>query len=378
MIKNLPFILITVVFILSGCTSGKKAFQKGNYYQSTIQAIERLRKNPDHKKSRMVLEKSYPLAVRYYQDDITNLRQSNDPFKNGKIVSDYKLLNQLYDQIERCPGALDVIPQPQKFYNEVQTYSRLAAEECYNAGMAQMKTGSREDAKSAYYNFQKANEYSPGYKNVAQMINEAHEAATLKVMVDQIPVPTVQYQISVNFFQDQVEQFLANYKSNEFIRFIPYNEKSDVKPDQIMVINFEDFSVGNTNNYQNTQQISKDSVVVGKVKLGDGSEQNVIGTVKATYTEYRREIISKGLVSMRILNAYNNQVLLSQKYPGEFDWKTYWASFNGDERALTQEQLQRTKSKPVDPPAPQDLFIQFCKPIYSQITSSIQSFYAQY
>ena len=379
MIKIVSFITFVSILIITGCTSGKKALEKGNYYQSTLQAIERLRRNPDHKKSRMVLEKSYPLAVKYYLDQNNNIRATNDPFKNGKIVANYKTLNQLYEQIQRCPGALNVIPQPRKFYDEVLSYSRLAAEERYNAGMQEMKTGSREAAKDAFFNFQQANQYSPGYKDVANMMDQAHEAATLKVLVDQIPVPTVQYGLSVEFFQDQVEQFLSNNQFNEFIRFIPAGTDDDnFHPDQIMVIRFDEFSVGNTNNYQNTQQLSKDSVSVGKIKMDDGSQRDILGTVKATYTENRREIISKGLVTMRIVDAGNNQVLLHQKFPGEFDWKTYWASFNGDERALSQQQLARTKSKPVDPPAPQQLFIEFCKPIYDQMTSSIRSFYSRY
>ena len=107
--KYLFYSGVILILYVTGCTSGKKALERGNYYQSCMQAIERLRKNPDHKKSRMVLEKSYPLALKYYTDKINNLRQSNQPFRNGEIVSNYNTLNQLYDQIQRCPGALAVI-----------------------------------------------------------------------------------------------------------------------------------------------------------------------------------------------------------------------------------------------------------------------------
>lgn len=378
MIKTAIFSLFVLTLVLAGCTSGKKAFQRGDYYQSTLQAIERLRKNPNHKKSRMVLEKSYPLAVQYYTDQISNLRQTNDQFRNGEIVDNYRVLNQLYEEIQRCPGALKAIPQPSKFYDEALTYSRLAAEERYQSGLAKLKTGSREDAKDAYYDFVKANDYTPSYKDVKNKMAQAHEQATLKVLFDQIPVPTVQYQLSVGFFQDQVEQYLTNFSTNEFIRFIRADDKSNIQPDQIMVIGFDDFAVGNTNNYQNSKEIQKDSVVVGTVKMSDGRQQNVIGSVKATYTEYKREIISKGLVSMRIMNAANNQVLLSQKFPGEFDWVSLWASFNGDERALTDQQINRTKMKPMDPPPPQELFVQFCKPIYDQLTGTVRNYYSRF
>ena len=81
--NDLCFLFLFVLTLFTGCTSGKKALEQGDYYQSTIQSIERLRKNPDHKKSRYVLEKSYPLAVSYYTDKINNLHQTNNQFKNG-------------------------------------------------------------------------------------------------------------------------------------------------------------------------------------------------------------------------------------------------------------------------------------------------------
>jgi hypothetical protein len=104
----------------------------------------------------------------------------------------------------------------------------------------------------------------------------------------------------------------------------------------------------------------------------------VLGTVKAAYTEYGREVISKGLVSMRVLSSVNKQVLLHEKFPGKFVWSSYWASFNGDERALSSEQIGRTKLRPYDPPPPQELFVEFCKPIYDQLTDRVRTFYRQY
>jgi len=139
--------IFSIAFVIFSCTSGKKAFESGNYDQSTIQAIERLRKNPDHKKSRAVLSDSYPLSVRYHLDRIQNLRNSNDPFKSGKMIDEYERLNYLYEQIMRSPGAMSVIPDPQKYYNEISSLTLMAAEEQYVAGMEAFNTGTREGYK---------------------------------------------------------------------------------------------------------------------------------------------------------------------------------------------------------------------------------------
>ena len=78
---------------------------------------------------------------------------------------------------------------------------------------------------------------------------------------------------------------------------------------------------------------------------------------------------------MRIMDTKSNTVVLHDKFPGEFVWINQWGSFNGDERALTREQLQIANQQPMQPPPPQNLFIEFCKPIYTQVTSKIRGYY---
>jgi len=377
--KRLHYLFFIVIIVyFSNCSSGKKTLEKGNYYQSSVQAVERLRKNPSHKKSQEVLLSSYPLAVNYYTDRVYNIQHSNDPFKSGKMIEQYEMMNALYEQIMRSPGALSVIPDPYKYYDEIRQLTEMAAEERYQSALQALSYGTRESAKQAYYDLMKADQYVSNYKDTGDKIEEALDMATLKVVVDQIPVPTVNFQLSVDFFQDQVDEFLFHYNNNPFVRFYSTKDTWLENPDQIMVIMFDQFSVGNTNNLQKTLIAENDSVEVGKVTLEDGSEMPVIGEVKAEYTEYTREIISNGLLSMKILEAQTERIIMHEKFPGEFVWVSRWASFNGDERALTEEQIELTKYKPRNPPPPQDLFIEFTKPIYSQITSTVSNYYNNY
>jgi hypothetical protein len=59
-------------------------------------------------------------------------------------------------------------------------------------------------------------------------------------------------------------------------------------------------------------------------------------------------------------------------------WQSEWGTFKGDERALTKKQLDICKLREVPPPPPQDLFIEFCKPIYAQVTGNLERFYRSY
>jgi len=372
----LGYLLLAAVTF--SCTSGKKAFEEGDYYTAVLQAVDRLRKNPDHKKSRETLKKAYPLAIKYYESQIRNLQLSEDRFVSGRMYDTYMKLNNLNDEINRSPGALRVIPNPKSYYQELSQYREMAAEERYQAGMEALELNTRESAKEAHYHFQQANSYVPNYKDVNDKMEEAMWMATLKVIVEQVPTPTLQYQISVNFFQEKIEEFLFHFDGNQFVRFFPSTTDIVKQPDHILVVAFEDFSVGNTNNFQHSQEISRDSVVVGTVTMDDGTKRDVLGTVKATYTEFKREVISNGIVTMRILDGFSEQVIVHEKFPGEFVWTSYWGNFKGDERALTSEQIAICNNEPAMPPPPQQLFVEFTKPIYQQITGHIRNYYRQY
>jgi hypothetical protein len=266
-------------------------------------------------------------------------------------------------------GALNVIPYPEDFYSQLKFHNKEAASERYTAGQESLAMGTRPYAIEAYGHFIQADLYLPGYLDVKDKIEEAKYFATLKVLVEQVPVPAMQAGLSAQFFQDQIEQFLFNYQANEFIRFYSMRDENLKDPDQILVFRFDDFVVGQVNNQERIIEASKDSVVIAKIPkssvqsatqteqkivichhppgnptntqtmevvasklkahLDHGDEigpcdgatasasvnapkeeyLNVYGTVKAKFTENTREVISRGLLSMRIMDAKSNTVV---------------------------------------------------------------------
>lgn len=373
-------LLVTAVLHFSGCSSGKKAYERGDYYEAVMKSVTRLRQNPDHSKSQETLKNAYPLAVEFFETQAKNDIASNAQFKWKSAIQSYNSINQMYEAIRQCPGCMKVIKTPANYYSEIGPLKEKAAEESYNAGIDALMKGNRNDAKRAYYNFADAQNYVPGYKDVIEYLDKAKDVATLKVVVEQIPVPA-RYNLSGGFFQDKVEEFLhTNYPEQSFIKFFTPEEAKSVNlpyADQIMRIQFDDFTVGNSVLKEKEETLTKDSVKVGEAKV-DGKVVPVYNTVKAKFTTYRKEIISAGLLSMVIVDGKTNGVLTHRKFNGEYVWVSQWARFNGDDRALTDQQLALCKLREQQPPVAQDLFLEFTKPIYNQLIPSIRSFYQNY
>lgn len=372
--------LVMLILVLGACSSGKKAFEKGDYFESVLKAVERLRKNPKHKKSRETLKYAYPAAVDYLETQITDLKGSGQRLKWGRVVSAYEQINRMADEIRRSPGAQSVIRSPE-FYSSKLTEARsMAAEEHYAEGLRLINPNNRQTSKDAFYMFQKSIGYVAGYKDAQNKMEEAREYATLKIVLEQIPVPG-RYSLSANFFQDKVEEFLRSggIRRNPFLRF--YNpreaERVRLEADHILRIYFDDFVVGQIFKKENTSELRRDSVEIGQVKVGEET-QPVYGTVKADYTLHRAEVVSKGLLAVQVIDARNNGVLLREQLPGTFIWFDEWASFNGDERALTDEEYALTRKRSIPPPPPQDMFIEFTRPIYNQLTNRLNSFYNRF
>lgn len=585
--KILPLAALIVIMLLEACSSGKSSYESGNYYEAVLTSVNRLRKNDDHKKSVETLRNAYPMALGYYEDKAKLALSSNDEFKWSAVVGYYNTINVMYEEIRRSPGALKVIPNPANYYTKLAEAKQNAAEENYTAGIRAMTEATREKAKLAYSFFVKTDEFVPGYKDVQKMKETALWNATLKVVMEPIPVQASDISVSAQFFDDKVSEYLHASPINQFVKFYTRKEAETIKlnPDHIVQISFDDFAVGQV--YMNEREIhlEKDSVVAGiyvaetlvgggttggssggstdggnsggstggssggtsggggaggstggasggsggdtgsgntggatggnnnsggstggntggatggnsggtsggstggnssgntgggnaggttevdtvKVAVchipggdeakrhtlfisrsalkahlahgdiegacpdggkknqgkpkgnngnGNGGDEFPLGMtitpqnqwlasadgnptkwlayiqentvsdttiiymkVKAVLFYYKKTTTSKGIINFRIIDAKTKALLSVEKMPGEFVWISEWATFNGDERALSPEQIQLSKQKEQIPPSEQELFVEFTRPIYDQVTAKINNFYKGY
>ena len=377
---KIGLLLIILSIILTACSSGKKAYEHGEYYSAVIQSVTRLRQKPDHEKSLEALRNAYPLALQSIEDQAKNEIASNTPYKWKNAIQAYDKINRLYEEIKQCPGCLKVIKNPVNYYAEIGPLKDKAAEESYDAGITNLMKGNRMDARKAYFNFADAQNFVSGYKDVVEYLDKSKYEATLRVIVEQIPVPA-RYNLSGSFFQDKVEAFLhSQYPDQGFIKFYTPQEATSVNlasADQILRMQFDDFSVGNSVLKEKEETFTRDSIKIGETKVS-GKATPVYGTVKAKFTTFRKEIISRGILSMVAVDAKTNGVLTTRKFTGEYIWFNQWARFNGDERALNSQQLALCNQREQQPPQQQDLFLEFAKPIYNQLIPAVKGFYQNY
>lgn len=369
------YLIICFIGFLASCSSGKKSLQKGNYVDAVIKSVNRLRADPKNTNAKQTLRQAYPLALSYELKRIDDTKLSSDVYKWEKVLDSYESLDGIYDEINRSPAALSVL-KPRSFAQEKEDAKQKSGEVRYTLGEKRLQEGTKQSAKNAYFDFIAANSFVPGIRDVRNKILEAKEKATIHVIVDQIPVSSLTFGLTNEFFQNKISEFLLEFSTREFVRFYSISEarKSNKKDfDQKIIIRFDDFVVGQTYVKERVEDFSKDSVLI---KTDKGKP--VYATVKAKLITFSKTISSSGLLDFKIVNPNNNSLLTQEKFPGTFVWRNEWATYRGDDRALTNLQLDLTEQREAQPPAPQTLFIEFTKPIYDQLVSKIRNFYVTY
>lgn len=385
-----PYALLVLLGLAAGalsCNSGKKALARGDYEGAVLTAVERLRRSPNNNKARQTLAEAYPQFVAYNKDRARQALKSTDPLRWEDILEFYGQLNTVYDEIRRSPAAMEVIGNPRLFTAEYEEALQKAAEAHYRLGsplLPAARRGDREAAKEAYWHFVRAEELQPGLRDASALAEETRTLATLFVVVEPIPVPSRVLEISSTFFYNQLMTFLEQERPSPFVRFVSVDEvrARGIQPDQRIQLVFDDYVVGQAYVRETVRERTRDSVVIGQttvIENGEKVEKDVYGTVKAEMHQFQKTIDSRGLLDCQLIALADRAVLAQEKFPGSFTWIDYWGFYRGDERALTQEDRKYLRnSREVPAPPPQDLFVEFTRPIFSELSRFLTSFYQNY
>ena len=376
--KSLNYLLL--IILLVGCTTGQNALKKGDYYAASLQAISRLRSNPDSKNAQATISKSYPLAIQYFQKKIDDALMTNIPFKYSASLENYQKMDFLADEILRCPAALEIVGTVTSYTEQLAHVTPLAAKEQYQAGLKALNKNTMIDARKAYTFFEQALKLHPGLPDAERKKREAENKGTLKVVIDQNPVYSEYYKLSAQAFYIEVISYLRKHVEKRFLAFYTPEDAEEFKiePDHVVQMKFNDFVIGNTHDKEVEKNYESDSIKVGSYTDANGIKHDVFGTVTAKVNHFMRDVVSRGVLHVEVIDLHIDKSIDKRQFPGEFVWRTEWASFQGDSRALPNEIAKLTQKKPVPPPGPQDLFIMFTEPILDQTKSYLRNYYRKH
>jgi len=375
--------LISSFLLLNACSTGKKSLQHGDYSDAILKAVGRLSNDPDNRKAAEVVKEGYPMALTFYQEEIDQTLSGNDPFKWKRTLEIMQTVNQISDGVRRVPAARQLVSTIKTYTSEMTDVQNRAAQEYYDAGMDALSRKTREDAKQAFFHFQNADGLVRGFKDTKQKMLTTKELATLKVVVEQIPV-NGKYEYSAQFFYDNVLQMLnQKFQEKDFVHFFSQEEAERAKlkyPDMVLRMGFYDFFIDRPQHSEEEKELNKQIEEKYQVKISKDSTVTRVRMIpkKGKIKILTDQVASGGLLELKTVEFQSQKIVFTDKIPGQFTWQNKYGIFVGDNEVLDKDLSNILNNKMIMPPASQDMFVLFTKPIFNQLTEKLTNYFKQY
>lgn len=370
---------LLVIFAFLSTSSCGPSNRLAKYYtpedKSVLETIEKLNKSPNDPLLKEVLKNNYAKMLQNKAASVKNIDAQMGPGEKYKrIITELQIMQQIRAAILKSSAALLVIPQPSDFTEAIQNAKNKGAQDYYTMGIEYLKYNNRPYAEKAYNAFYEAYRLNPAYLDVSQKMQLARELATVKVIVNKVNYYNQRWDYW-GFDNDYLQWKMIsdlNRGSWSNVKFYTAEQAAsqDVHPDCIVNLQYTSFNFGNVFTDRNTITRSK-QIETGQTK--SHPPQPIYTTVYATITITKQYISNRGLLECRIYDVASNKNILFDNFPGDYKWSSQTATYTGDSRALTQEDLNMINSKYSNPPNRSEIARKIIDQSYNSLINRIRS-----
>lgn len=373
------FLLIASLYFI-GCKTASKAYNKGDYADAIELGVKQLQKNPSDADIKDLVKSAYTFAVNGHEEAIRSLSNSANENRYEAILKEYNQLQDLYNTIQESPVATNLI-QPKNYSEYVQTYRDKAADVHIEAAERWMGESTKQAFRNAYTEYG----YALRYRNTTALKakrEEAYNAAITKVLV--VPIQNYggysyhsSYQLQQ--FQNEVMRTLAYNSNNDFIKFFSEWDlrSKNLEPDQILEMNLGRLRIGQPYDQRSQRQASK-QVVVKEIVYKPDSVVKQYGTVYATVTNIKRVLVSEGELYLTLRDP-KGRILWNDRFTGEHRWQTEFATYTGDERALSDsDRSLLNQNNQQNTPREEEIMAELYRQIQSDLSYRLRNYYSRY
>src|SRR5687767_794942 len=363
------------------CKTASKLYDKGNYDEAVELAVKKLQKKPGDGEIKALMQNAYRYAVDDHEARIRNLSEDNNELKWEWIYNEYASLQRLHDAIRRSPEASNVI-HATDYSSYMNTYRDKAADARYERGLRWMERNDRMGYRNAFTEFQAALGFKPGDFTIKTKMDEAYSNAVMHVVL--MPVDNYNYRYSshndyaLRNLESELLRNLQYHTNTPFVKFYSMWEarSRNIQPDQFIDIRFNTMNIGRYRDDRSTREVSKEVVIKETVYRPDSIVKEY-GRVTARITTTRRTMHSDGNLLVNIRDN-NNRWVWNDNFRGDHDWTTEFATYTGDERALSESDKQLINHSPQNAPHEDEIIRHILQGITNNLHYRIRDYYNRY
>jgi len=251
--KQLFYTFITLTVFASCGTTKKDYLSRSDDDRSLYDAVKAISKHPDDSDAVKALPILYPLAQQRHLAKITSYNSENTLSSRDKIIDEYAILQKMYDAINGDANS-SLIVTAVNYQTDLTNSKQDAAEAYYQAASSAINVPGRDNAKTAWTYFKKADKWIPGYKDAKAKMEEAYQNAIINVVIYPVQDNSFYFSTGWNnsgaynsneYFQQNLVRELGDNAHRYPARF--YSEwearRNDIKPDWVVDLTLRNLDI---------------------------------------------------------------------------------------------------------------------------------------
>ena len=382
--KILPFLFLLLI-IVSGCTSSKKQFQKGNYDTAIEKAVKKLRKDPGDAGQIDILSQSYRIANEQDNERIRFLKMEGRPDSWDNIYLVYKALSDRQSLVRTVAplyknGKSVDFPYAD-YLPEMIAAKRKAADFYYAHGIELMKNGLKESYRQAHAEFLRAKQYIVDYEGIDNKIQEARSLGMNRVFISlhnssilrftkefeqdllALDLPALNSEWVEYYTQDLNSNIQYDYYINVNIRNVTVSDNKTIQRDSVIKRNVED---GFSYSLDRKGNVMKDS-------LGNDIKLKKYKTLQCALVETVQSKLCRIDGDIEVIRMNPEKVLKKDPIGARSDFEHISSRALGDIQALDSKQLERTKTSLASFPSDNEMVMRCSAKLKMVIRDAIQT-----
>jgi len=372
--KNI-LLIFTILIIASSCGSRKGFLEREDSDKSLQDAVKKLKKSPDDEDARAAIPQLYKIIKQKHLDKINAYHAYQQIGKWDVLITEYEYLQMAYDAIINSTEAFKLVT-PESYAVNIFTTKDSAAMAFYNLGNLYLDKTGRDNAKTAYNNFYKANQYSPNYKDANDKMKLAYNHAMINLVINPFDESVVYNQSSwraFNFsskneyFEQNLINDLANNNSAVKIFGFKNSKNQNVKPDWTVDLRLKKLDFPNPEVVNTSKNVSR------QIKIGtDTSGNPVYNTVNATINTNSSKFNAIAELEMGINNLIENKNIDTKTYRQTYQWQQDVVTFSGDKRAISNTDWDLINNSGANDPRRDEIVNDLYKRIYKRVLNGVK------
>jgi uncharacterized protein YceK len=383
--KKIVSVSIILILILSGCSSSKKQLEKGNYEAALDKAVKQLRKDNRDTKQISILDKSFKTLSEQDNERIRYLKLEEKPANWDEIYQINKRMSDRQAYVRTVtPLELNgkTIEYPYVDYMpEMVAAKRKSADFYFAHGNELMKNKLKESYRQAYYEFIRARDYVGNYEGIDNKIDDAKYLGMSRVLI------TLQNKSLIKFDQEFEQDLLSldlPRLNSEWVEYHTQDLNQNTQYDYFVNVNVRNIIVSPD------QTMQKDTVVkkevedgfsyqldkkgnVMKDSLGNDIKTKKYKTLQCALIETIQSKACQINGDVEVIQVNPNKVLKKDPLGAQSDFEYVSARALGDIQALSQAQIEKTKSKAVPFPSDMEMVLRCSDALKQAINGAVQS-----